>query len=181
MAPDDSTRSPGRTTYVAGDEAEARRQGPWHPSVLAASLVVTLIGGGFIWFLQSQTSDAGRSVPTGVVGFVGGCEPFSVFAQNRWEPYGAARRVAPNRNARQDGNFDPNQLVPINGWVRTQPGYPSNTPPWNSDVWFHLADNSGWVSFAAVRADPTENDPTGHAEDGGRPVPTTKDCSGAVR
>lgn len=163
------------------NRAEKPTRGPWHPAALAAGLTVSLVAGGLIWFAQSQSGgDGSPGVPTGVVGFVGGCEPFSVFAQNRWEPHGAARRVAPSRNAKQAGNFDPNQLVPIDGWVRTQPAYPSNTSPWDSDVWFHLADNSGWLSYAGVRADPTEPDPTGQAG-GGRPVPTTQKCSGAIR
>ena len=102
-------------------------------------------------------------------------------AQNRYEPYGAARRVAPYREAAQVGNYDPNQLSPVDGWVRTRAPYPSNPAPFNSDIWFHVADDSGWLSFAGVRADTTTPDPTGLAEDGGRPAPAEPDCGGTVR
>lgn len=54
---------------------------------------------------------------------------------------------------------------------------PREHPAWNSDVWFHLADNSGWVTFAAVRADPTVPDPSGFSPDGGRPALTDESCS----
>jgi hypothetical protein len=113
--------------------------------------------------------------------FIGGCQPFTVFAQNRWDPRGAALRVEPSRDAQQIGNFDPNQLVVVNGWVRTRAAYPSNSPPFNNDIWFHVADGSGWVAFGAVRADPTTYDPTGFDPDGGRPAPIEPTCSGSYR
>jgi len=49
-------------------------------------------------------------------------------------------------------------------------------------VWFHVADNTGWVSLAGVRADPTTPDETGgFSDDGGRPVPADDACSGTLR
>lgn len=90
---------------------------------------------------------------------------------------GAAARAEPTPTANKVGSFAPNGLIPLDGWVRTRAAYPANTPPWNSDVWFHLADNSGWVTFAAVRADPTVPDPSGFSPDGGRPALTDESCS----
>jgi len=153
----------------------------WRPAALAAAIVTGLIAGGIIWFAQAQISGSTSSPPKGVVGFVGGCKPFSVHAQNRYTPAGTVVRAAPSRSAAEVGGYAPNELVPINGWVRTQAAYPSNSPPFDSDAWVHVADNSGWVSFAGVRADPTVLDPTGFDPDGGRPVPLDPTCSGSIR
>ena len=111
--------------------------------------------------------------------FSGGCEKFAVYAQNRWAPYGTAVRTQPDVLApKEDKSFAPNEVIAVDGWVHTsQPAYPTNTPPWNSDVWFHVANFDGWVSFAGVRAEPTAQDPTGRA-DGGPAAPTTQDCEG---
>lgn len=117
------------------------------------------------------------AVFAGPVSIVGGCQPFKIYAQNRWNPLGTAIREAPYPDAKQIGGFAPNQILFVNGWVRTRTGVETNTPPWNSDQWFHLADDTGWVSFAGVRADPTPFDPTGLDPDGGRPVPTAPECS----
>jgi hypothetical protein len=113
----------------------------------------------------------------GVIRFLGGCTPFRVFAQNRWYPYGAAIRSAPSITAKQISNRDPNQSLAVNGWVHGTVAYRTNTPPWNNDIWFHLADGGGWVSFAGVRAAPVSQDPTGQA-DGGPPALTLPVCQG---
>jgi hypothetical protein len=39
--------------------------------------------------------------PRGVASFVGGCDPFDVYAQNRWDALGAAVRAAPLPTAKQ--------------------------------------------------------------------------------
>lgn len=119
--------------------------------------------------------------PAGVTCFVGGCDTFSVYAQNRYDPPGAAVRVEPLRTGLQMGGYLPNQLIPVDGWVRTRAAYPSNPPPFDSDVWFHLADDKGWVSFAGVRADPTDRAPTNFDDDGGRAAPTPPECGGTIR
>lgn len=154
---------------------------PWHPSALLAGLVVSLAAGGIIWYLQTRADPAAPNRPKDLVHLVGGCQPFSVYAQNRWNPAGATLRAGPTRNGRPIGNFDPNELVLINGWVRGDIAYPTNPTPFDSDVWFHVADDRGWVSYAAVRADPTTFDPTGLDPAGGRPVPLDPQCSGAIR
>ena len=116
----------------------------------------------------------------GVISFSGGCAPYQVYAQNRWAPYGTAVRTEPNVLARQISAFDGNHSIAVNGWVHSSVPYPTNTPPWNSDVWFHLADGTGWVSFSGVRATPTAQDPTGYA-DGGTPAPTPATCQGSAQ
>jgi len=147
-------------------------------AVVAGVLAVVVTGAATDLWRQALGDDAEvRSI-------VGGCEPFSVYSQNRWEPLGAKTRVDPYRESPDvvGGSHAPNELVVVDGWVRTRAAYPQNTSPWNSDVWFHLADNSGWVPFAAVRADPTVPDPTGgFSDDGGAPVALDEDCQGSVR
>jgi hypothetical protein len=116
----------------------------------------------------------------GVIRFVGGCTPFHVYAQNRWLPYGTAVRTGPSPDNKVIGNRDPNQLITVDGWVHGVVPYPHNSPPWNNDKWFHLADGAGWVSFAGVRAVPTAPDPTLSA-DGGMPAPTRAACQGSAQ
>ncbi|HSX24266.1 MAG TPA: hypothetical protein VLE74_04150, partial [Candidatus Saccharimonadales bacterium] len=105
---------------------------------------------------------------------------FGVFAQNRWAPIGASVRTEPNvLAAKIEPGFAGNEIVAVNGWVHGQP-FPNPTEPWNSDVWFHLANRTGWVAYAAVRAVPTDPDPTLRA-DGGIPAPTTPECEGTYK
>jgi hypothetical protein len=113
--------------------------------------------------------------------FEEGCKKFGVYAQNRWVPLGAAERKTPDVLAAKIGGFAGNEMVAVNGWTHTDtPAYPTNSPPWNSNVWFHLANSNGWVSFAGVRGEPITPDPTGLNE-GGRPAPTTPECEGKYK
>lgn len=114
-----------------------------------------------------------------IAGMSGDCAAFQVFAQNRWAPYGTAIRSQPNVLSVQVGSYPGNMSIAVNGWVYGRAAYPTNTPPWNSNIWFHLADGAGWVSFPGVRATPTSQDPTGLAN-GGDPAPTPSRCEGAV-
>jgi hypothetical protein len=113
------------------------------------------------------------------VGMTGGCANFRIYAQNRWAPLGATIRSAPTASAKPLGTVAPNYQLFTNGYIHTEVAYPLNPPPWNNDVWFHVADG-GWVSFAGVRAVPTTPDPTGLA-DGGTPVPLVEGCLGALQ
>lgn len=122
-----------------------------------------------------------KHIPDGVTAFSGGCDAFRVYAQNRWTPYGVAVRAEPNVDSKLIVGLQGNMPMDVNGWVVSRPAYPTNTAPWNSGVWFHLADDSGWVSFAGVRAAPVAKDPTGHAADGGVPVPTLAKCQGTAQ
>jgi hypothetical protein len=78
----------------------------------------------------------------------------------------------------EEGFFAANQTVLVDGYVHGRPAYPTNSPPYNSDVWFHLADGSGWVSFASVRAIPTSFDATGQNNDPQDAAPTPAACEG---
>ena len=83
--------------------------------------------------------------------------------------------------SKQVAATDPNFSLAVNGWVHGGVSYPSNRPPWNNDVWFHLADGSGWVSFAGVRSAPTIQDPSALDPDGGPPVDLLPQCQGAAQ
>lgn len=143
------------------------------------TLVVAVLGASSApwWWKYTPLGDEGP--PPGVIGFSGGCDAFQVFAQNRWNPYGTAVRAAPNVTSKKVGGFAPNESIAVDGWVHSRPAYPTNTAPWNNDVWFHLADQAGWVSFAGVRATPVSQDPTGLSKNGGPPAPTNGKCEGA--
>jgi hypothetical protein len=151
---------------------------------IAVSVVLTVAAAGSApWWWKyvgpsAPASAAGNS--SQVVGMSGGCPAFQVFAQNRWAPLGAAVRAQPNVLSRLVTGYQGNMSIAVNGWVYGGVAYPTNTPPWNSNVWFHLADDAGWVSFAGVRATPTSPDPTGHAS-GGDPAATSATCEGAVQ
>ena len=81
-----------------------------------------------------------------------------------------------DRNSPKIGGFAGNTPIEVNNWEHTgKAAYPDNTPPWNSDIWFHLGSQEGWVNFAAVRGEVTEPDPTGQAS-GGKPAPTPANC-----
>ena len=116
-------------------------------------------------------------------GFRGGCEKFRVYAQNRWEPLGTAVREEPDvLSSKIEPSFAPNEVIAVDGWIETgEAVYPTNTPPWNSDIWFHLANSEGWVSFAGVRGTPTSPDPGGMSGEGGEPAPTTPECKGSYQ
>ena len=109
--------------------------------------------------------------------FVGGCGRFHVYEQGRYATpgYGAALRVDPFPSAprvdldpsteRMDGSAS-NTIIPVNGWVATEAPYLTNPDPWDSDVWFHLTNGTGWVSFAGVRAEPSSPEGTDGPEGG---------------
>ena len=146
--------------------------------MLSAALAVATLGSApWWWRLLSRSSPTPASA---VAGMSGGCAGFQVFAQNRWQPYGTAIRAQPNVLSQLIGTEPGNFSLSVNGWVYGRAPYPTNTPPWNSGVWYHLADGAGWVSFAGVRATPSSEDPTGLSKYGGDPAPTSKDCQGAV-
>jgi hypothetical protein len=150
--------------------------------VATAILIAIVFATGPPFWFQYLPWVHARVEPTpGVIGFQGGCAPFQVFAQNRWLPYGAAIRTAPNVTSKQIGSRDPNQTFAVDGWVHSGAPYPTNSPPWNNDVWFHLADGAGWVSFAGIRAAPTAEDPTGLDPDGGPAVETLPRCQGSAQ
>jgi hypothetical protein len=150
---------------------------------IAVSVLVAVAAAGSApwWWKYVHQSAATESGPSSEIsGMSGGCPDFQVFAQNRWAPLGAAVRAQPNVLSTEVSSFPGNMSIAVNGWVYGRAAYPTNTPPWNSNIWFHLADGAGWVSFAGVRATPTSPDPTGRAN-GGDPAPTAPACEGAIR
>jgi hypothetical protein len=109
--------------------------------------------------------------------FVEGCEPYAVYSQNRFQPYGTAVRTEPSTLALKSDEivFAPNEVIAVDGWTRTGvAAYPTNPYPinndTNNDVWFHLANADAYVSFAGVRGAPTANDPTSTSSDLGLPL-----------
>lgn len=155
---------------------------------LAPLLVGILLMGSAPWWWEpvfgtehSTPTEVSGTEAEAIVGFVGSCEPFRVVAQNRYNPPGARKLKAPDVLSTQVGSFGPNELIAVDGWVHGAVAYPTNSPPFNSDIWFHLADDSGWVAFAAVRANPTVLDPTGLDPDGGTPAATPSACEGAIQ
>jgi hypothetical protein len=147
-----------------------------------AALLLITIAVAVVMAVGPERIKAWASSPTtpGVTDMTGGCKPFQVYAQNRWQPYGTRVLAAPNLASKQLRGEPPNKTLYVNGWVHGATAYPLNPPPWNSDVYFHLADGTGWVTFAGVRAVPTPQDPTGLSPNGGEPVPVITSCEGAV-
>jgi len=148
----------------------------WAVTVIVIPVMLTVFGGLLfmdespIWWKKLFSR-----------GFEGGCEPYMVYAQNRWNPYGAAVRLNPDPESPKIGGYSPNEIIVVDGWLHAKVAYPTNQGPWNSDIWFHLANDPGWVSFAGVRGVPTSPDPTGFAEDGGQPARTPTICEGRLR
>jgi hypothetical protein len=104
------------------------------------------------------------------------CDKFGVVAQHRWAPDGASVRTAPDVLAPKiEPGFTGNETIAVDGWVYTTAAYPKDSPPYNSNIWFHLANREGWVAFAAVRRDATSPDITGQAY-GGKPAPYPANC-----
>ena len=106
------------------------------------------------------------------------CAPFEVYAQNRWEPIGAAVREEPDIDSERVSAFNGNGKIIVKGWLDPKEDvYPYNSDPWNSTVWFELANEAGYVAFAAVRAETSKIDETGGYSDyGGEPVELLANC-----
>jgi hypothetical protein len=102
------------------------------------------------------------------------CSQFVIYVQNRWSPPGASLRSGPDHNSTKVGSFGGNAALTVNGWTYGSTPFPSNPAPYNSNIWFRLANGSGWVSFAGVRAATTSYAPT--AADGGPSAPTPSEC-----
>lgn len=151
----------------------------WRLSLLALLLVIVVVSTGTV---VAALRDGPARAENGSVRIVGGCEPFMLYGQNRWSPFGAKIMDVPRRTATQIGSVAPNKIIYADGWVRTEPAIPLNSPPWDSDVWFHLIHDEGWVSFPGVRAVATAPDPEhGYGEDGGEPAPVLNECKVALR
>ena len=149
---------------------------------LALVLAVATASSAPWWWHYAHPSEqpVTTTASSTTAGMSGGCEAFQLFAQNRWAALGTAIREQPNVTSTQVGSFPGNMSISVNGWVHGRSAYTTNTPPWNNDVWYHLADGAGWVSFPGVRQTPTSPDPTGSA-DGGPPAPISDACQGEIQ
>lgn len=154
----------------------------------APALTWTLIGGVLfmsaapIWWvwLREHVLPTGLGGTADVANLEGGClEGWQVYAQNRWTPVGAAIRSEPSVHADKIGGIDPNIPFIVDGWVHAGVPFEHNQPPFDSDVWLHTP-TGGWVSFAAVRAVPTDFDPTLKSPDGGIPAALPEPCAGTL-
>lgn len=153
---------------------------PWSSVALSAALFTGLVAGviaglGVEWLVTGEPPF--DSDPT--IQIEGGCDPFRVHAQNRWSPFGAAVREAPNIESTQLYAVQGNDVIFVDGWVHSRAPYPTNTAPWNSDVWFHVVDG-GWVSFAGVRENPTAPDPEDGFGEGGDPAVLIPECQAVL-
>lgn len=187
--PDQATpRREGRS--IADNDGVGVSRDAWAGIAVSVILAVAAAGSAPWWWKYvhtpthaAATSENSSPIQAGnsgtVAGMSGGCPKYQVFAQNRWAPLGTAIRAQPNVLSTQIGSYPGNMSIAVNGWVYGRAAYPTNTPPWNSNIWFHLADGAGWVSFPGVRATPTSPDPTGRAN-GGDSAPAPATCVGAV-
>lgn len=157
-------------------------------TVTAVGIVATLGAISSAVAVATSLNDQSPRRPT-VERFERGCAVRTVFAQGRWQPLGAVVRAAPRPNADVVDAVGPNEVLAVDGWVVGAVPYPHNPAPWNSAIWFHLADETGWVSFASVRATPTDNtsatpisgeQSTTPAEQGD-PAEASPDCQGRLR
>ncbi|HEY1645360.1 MAG TPA: hypothetical protein VGF75_03150, partial [Candidatus Saccharimonadales bacterium] len=109
-------------------------EAPKFKRVVAATVAGSL---GFI-----ATACGSPSPSPSKEGFEGGCKPYAVYAQNRWDPLGTAVRPIPNVLAPETRPaYAGDDVIAVDGWFHYGNAvYPTNTPPWNSNIWFKLAD-----------------------------------------
>ena len=165
---------------MSAPSAGPSRRERWFEGVAISLLVTVVTAGSAPWWWPKAhllyDKLAGHAIST----LDGGCGGYQLYAQNRYDPVGTAIRSAPDPLAAKVGGFAPNEIIAVDGWVHAKVAYPTNPAPWNSDVWFHLSDGRGWVSFAGVRAAPSSYDPTGRSPDGGIPATTPEECRGTL-
>lgn len=142
---------------------------------LATAVAATALG-------SCGASGSSETIPTPtrlatVITGASGCQPFGVYAQNRWSPQGASERLKPDVLSPKTRGYGGNEVIAVDGWYASgKEVYPTNPAPWNSDVWLHVRGRVGWVAFAAVRSEPTTFDPSSLSSDGGKPVTLTPVC-----
>ena len=138
------------------------------PVILPIVIAVGTMGAPWWWPLLTSDKTIAASATAR------GCAPFQVFSQNQWPPYGAMTRTRPSVAAPPISALAPNEPIAVDGWIDAAAPYRANPRPFNSNVWFRLANRQGWVSFAAVRAIPTAHDPD--PSHGGEAAPTPARC-----
>lgn len=160
-----------------GHSPEERKRRFLYLIVIPLVVGIVLLAGSPWWW--KAIFGSGSASSSGIAGFNGGCPTFHVYSENRWAPVGTAIRAQPSVLSTEEGSYSPNTRIAVNGWVHGQTAYPTNVAPYNNNIWFHLSNGAGWVSFPGVRAKPTTFDPTGLAS-GGPPAPTLARCEGTV-
>jgi hypothetical protein len=136
------------------------RRIPEHVRVIAGAVVVVIIAGtGPPWWWDYFRSSPPNN--SAIVGFSGGCATHQIFAEKRGSN-GTVIRAGPNPMATQIARLPANMSIAVNGWAygKAAPKTEGVSLP-DRMIWFHLADDSGWVSFTTVHVYPTGYDPTG--------------------
>lgn len=116
----------------------------------------------------------------------GGCDSFVIYSKNRNSPGSTPIRLEPRLGAQQIDSAKPNRKLRVNAWVATgTPTYPGNEAPYDSDVWYHIANGvgfdgnfEGWISFAGVRATRSELNSQPDPSNTGIPAPLPPECKG---
>lgn len=108
-----------------------------------------------------------------------GCQPFTVFAQNRFPgpdgAFGASGRVYPDPSAEKVASFAANERLTAVGYIESDAAaYPDNPEVIDGDHWILVRtdEDSVWVNDAAIRAGITEPDSTGGYSDDLGPIVT---------
>jgi hypothetical protein len=156
------------------------RRSRWTEAIVISLITGIVTAGSAPWWWPPAHRGLDHLLGHETTAFSGGCGGYQLYAQNRWNPVGASIRRAPDPLSAKVGGFGANEIVAVNGWIHAKVTYPNNPSPWDSDVWFHLADNRGWISFAGLRAAPSDYDPTGRSANGGIAPATTASCEGRL-
>ena len=149
-------------------------------NVMVSIVVGVLLMGSapFWWHPMLKAVGQEPDVP----GIDGGCgDGYTIFAQNKWSPAGAAIRATPDVGAKKVGSLGGNEPLVVDGWIAGSVPYPNNPAPYDSNIWFHMRNGAGFVSFAGVRAQPTVFDPTSRDMSGQTTAPTPPACKAKVR
>lgn len=141
-------------------------------SRLVAGVIAGLLLALLVWLGASVISEIRQQLSSDRI--YSACDRYLVYGQRRWDPIGAAIRSYPSLEGDKVGSLAGNEAAAVDGWISGPPIYPDNGDPFDSGVWFHLADDRGWVSFPGVRAQLTDYAPGDL--DGGPPAPTPAEC-----
>jgi hypothetical protein len=113
------------------------------------------------------------------IGSHANCDLFRAYAQNQWDPVGAEEHFRPTMSSNVVKRYGPNTVIPVDGWVHGSADFTVLGPPFNSDVWFHVGDGSGWIPAAGLRSAPTKK-PALTSPNGGPAVQSTANCEGSA-
>ncbi len=154
----------GVTTAIAERTGStSRRSGTRLGTALLMLVLLTGCSGGRQGSGEAVAPEA-TSTTLQIPGYIGGCQPFEVITQDRWDPRGAAIRDSPDIHAEQVGGFKGNIHIQVDGWVEAKEAYPLNPDPYKGEQWYHFV-GGGWMTRAALRSEETKYDK--YAPDGG--------------